>query len=101
MKTAVLIFFALFLLPVQQEKEYAKQREAMVKKQIERRGIKDSATLAAMRKVPRHLFVPNDQMAHAYEDRPLPIGYGSNNIPALYSCLYDRSDKTKTDFQGT
>jgi len=76
MKTAILIIFALFLLPVQQEKEYAKQREAMVKKQIESRGIKDSATLAAMRKVPRHLFVPNDQMVHAYEDRPLPIGLG-------------------------
>jgi protein-L-isoaspartate(D-aspartate) O-methyltransferase len=32
--------------------------------------------LAAMRKVPRHLFVPEDQSAHAYEDRPLPIGEG-------------------------
>ncbi len=48
----------------------------MVKTQIENRGVKDSATLAAMLKVPRHSFVPSDQVAYAYEDRPLPIGYG-------------------------
>src|SRR5262245_59212125 len=34
------------------------QRERMVAQQIEARGVKDARTLAAMRKVPRHLFVP-------------------------------------------
>jgi protein-L-isoaspartate(D-aspartate) O-methyltransferase len=48
----------------------------MVKTQIQQRGVKDSATLSAMRKTPRHSFVPASQIANAYEDRPLPIGYG-------------------------
>lgn len=34
------------------------------------------ATLAAMRRVPRHEFVPPERRAHAYRDHPLPIGYG-------------------------
>lgn len=75
MKPANLILFLLWLLPALQD-DHAKNREKMVKEQIEKRGIKDSATLAAMRKVPRHLFVPAEQVTHAYEDRPLPIGYG-------------------------
>ena len=48
----------------------------MVETQIEKRGIKHKATREAMRKVPRHLFVDNRQEPYAYEDRPLPIGYG-------------------------
>jgi protein-L-isoaspartate(D-aspartate) O-methyltransferase len=52
------------------------ERNAMVEEQIEARGIKDSATLSAMRSVPRHLFVPPAQSAYAYHDRPLPIGHG-------------------------
>ena len=50
-------------------------RHAMVDL-IERRGVTDSATLVAMRTLPRHEFVPADQASHAYEDYPLPIGYG-------------------------
>jgi protein-L-isoaspartate(D-aspartate) O-methyltransferase len=56
--------------------DYTKLRNEMVKTQIENRGVKDSATLAALRKVARHSFVPTDQSANAYEDRPLSIGYG-------------------------
>jgi protein-L-isoaspartate(D-aspartate) O-methyltransferase len=48
----------------------------MVEDQIERRGITDPAVLAAMRAVPRHRFVPSEQVAAAYEDRALPIGFG-------------------------
>jgi protein-L-isoaspartate(D-aspartate) O-methyltransferase len=51
-----------------------KKREIMVETQIEGRGIRDPRVLAAMRKVPRHVFVPEDQSASAYDDRPLPIG---------------------------
>lgn len=58
-----------------QQQDYAKNREEMVKL-IEKRGVKDSATLAAMRKIPRHLFVPSGQVVNAYDDRPLPIGHG-------------------------
>lgn len=53
-----------------------RQREEMVARQLESRDIKDSATLAAMRAVPRHLFVPEPRRRQAYEDRPLPIGHG-------------------------
>ena len=51
-------------------------RERMVKEQIEGRGIKDPLTLAALRKVPRHLFVPDAATSEAYGDFPLPIGHG-------------------------
>jgi protein-L-isoaspartate(D-aspartate) O-methyltransferase len=51
-------------------------RERMVKEQIEGRGIKDPLTLAALRKVPRHLFVPPSAAGEAYGDSPLPIGHG-------------------------
>lgn len=54
----------------------ADDREAMVRKQIMARGVKDLATLTAMRIVPRHLFVPTAMVPLAYHDRPLPIGYG-------------------------
>ncbi|GAI93773.1 unnamed protein product, partial [marine sediment metagenome] len=40
------------------KKDYQEKREKMVKDQIENRGVRDSKILEAMRKVPRHLFVP-------------------------------------------
>ena len=52
-----------------------RNREAMVKEQIEARGVKDPLTLAALRKVPRHELVPADMRPFAYEDDPLPIGH--------------------------
>jgi protein-L-isoaspartate(D-aspartate) O-methyltransferase len=48
----------------------------MVRQQIEARGITNKRVLKAMRKVERHLFVPQDKAAYAYGDRPLAIGYG-------------------------
>jgi len=50
-------------------------RDRMVQEQIEARGITNPAVLAAMRKVPRHEFVPDRWIEAAYEDHPLPIGY--------------------------
>ena len=76
MITAKIIFIFGLLLPFMQLQDYSKIRETMVKTQLEARGIQDSGILAAMRKVPRHQFVPANQAAFAYEDRPLPIGYG-------------------------
>jgi protein-L-isoaspartate(D-aspartate) O-methyltransferase len=38
-------------------------------------GIRDDRVITAMRRVPRHEFVPAGLRAHAYEDRPLPIGF--------------------------
>ncbi len=54
--------------------KYARRREEMVRRQIEARNITDPAVLAAMRKVPRHLFVSEALQHKAYEDYPLPIG---------------------------
>jgi len=76
MITAKIIFIFGLLLPFMQLQDYSKLRETIVKTQLEARGIQDSGILAAMRKVPRHKFVPASQAASAYEDRPLPIGYG-------------------------
>jgi protein-L-isoaspartate(D-aspartate) O-methyltransferase len=52
------------------------ERAAMVRDQIEARGVRDARVLAAMRKVKRHLFVPAEGQASAYDDRPLSIGEG-------------------------
>jgi protein-L-isoaspartate(D-aspartate) O-methyltransferase len=50
-------------------------RDRMVDDQVIPRGITDKAVLAAMRKVPRHQFVPPEMAPYAYSDRPLPIGF--------------------------
>ena len=52
------------------------RRLQMVEEQLVRRGLRDEDVLAAMRSVPRHLFVPGEAMAEAYADTPLPIGLG-------------------------
>ncbi len=56
--------------------ERASERTVMVENQIKFRGVKDEATIRAMLKVPRHLFVPASQSDEAYADYPLPIGFG-------------------------
>ncbi len=48
----------------------------MVRTQLAERGIRDSRVLDAMRRVPRHEFVPVSLQRGAYEDHPLPIGAG-------------------------
>jgi protein-L-isoaspartate(D-aspartate) O-methyltransferase len=61
--------------PASSEGQYREERERMVREQIEARGVRDPRVLAAMRKVPRHLYVPPDERPFAYADTPLPIGY--------------------------
>jgi protein-L-isoaspartate(D-aspartate) O-methyltransferase len=61
---------------VSRDDDPARAREAMVAAQIEERGVHDPRTLAAMRKVPRHLFIPAALAGEAYADHPLPIGHG-------------------------
>ena len=58
------------------EPDWARARAQMVASQLERRGVREPRVLDAMRHVPRHMFVPPDQRAGAYEDRALPIGSG-------------------------
>jgi len=61
---------------LQGDAELASARERMVASQIAARGVRDAKTLAALRKVPRHLFVPSPLIGQAYDDHPLPIGEG-------------------------
>jgi len=53
---------------------FERERAEMVTEQLEARGIRDVRVLDAMRRVPRHRFVPPELLGHAYEDTPLPIG---------------------------
>jgi protein-L-isoaspartate(D-aspartate) O-methyltransferase len=54
----------------------ADERFRMVERQIEARGVRNSRVLAAMRDIPRHLFIPPPYDRGAYDDCPLPIGNG-------------------------
>jgi protein-L-isoaspartate(D-aspartate) O-methyltransferase len=56
--------------------DFAALREAMVDRQIAGRGLRNAALLAAMRAVPREIFVPEAVRDFAYEDGPLPIEAG-------------------------
>ena len=75
--TGLFIMLALGSFPgAESEPTQAARRVEMVKTQLEARGIKDKAVLAALRKVPRHRFVAALWQGRAYEDGPLPIGDG-------------------------
>ena len=77
-KLSIIILITLFLTLncVPQDDQYTKTRDEMVSEQIENRGITNQATLNSMRKVLRHKFVPPNLVERAYNDSPLPIGYG-------------------------
>jgi protein-L-isoaspartate(D-aspartate) O-methyltransferase len=61
---------------LQQSSSFEAQRREMVALQIRDRGVRSERVLAAMSAVPRHEFVPANQMAAAYSDQALPIGDG-------------------------
>jgi protein-L-isoaspartate(D-aspartate) O-methyltransferase len=58
------------------EARFERLRRAMVIEQLARRGIRDTRLLGAMAAVPRHRFVEPALISEAYDDRPLPIGFG-------------------------
>lgn len=67
---------------------FAGMRREMVLRQIAARGVRDGRVLAALGRVPRHLFVPKDLEDRAYEDRPLPIGHGQTiSQPYIVACM--------------
>lgn len=76
--------------PAVEDYHFARQRMVTL---LEKQGIKDRAVLQAMRSVPRHEFMPDSLVPHAYEDRPLPIGHGQTisqpYIVALMTELLD------------
>ncbi len=70
--------------------DYAALRDIMVDRQIAGRGIASAPLLAAMREVPRELFVPDGMKAHAYEDGPLPIEAGQTiSQPYIVALMID------------
>jgi protein-L-isoaspartate(D-aspartate) O-methyltransferase len=62
--------------PDNQDSSFDSLRERMINQQLIPGGIVSSGVLKAMGKIPRHLFVPEDQVHNAYNDYPLPIGHG-------------------------
>lgn len=76
-----------------EDSDHAVLRLRMVEEQLVRRGLRDDRVLAAMRAVPRHLFVPPGDAADAYADTPLPIGLGQTisqpYMVALMTSLLD------------
>jgi protein-L-isoaspartate(D-aspartate) O-methyltransferase len=76
MKTSLVILILTLCLQIAESQNFERLRENMVRQQIINRGINHQATLDAMRSVERHLFVPAAQQRRAYDDGPLPIGYG-------------------------
>ena len=61
---------------VEEDPRFVRAREKMVKEQLKARDITDPRVLAAMARVPRHLFVEKGFRKVAYSDHPLPIGEG-------------------------
>lgn len=75
--TVLIILFTIgFFSSLSGQNKFEIKRKEMVKKQIQARGIADKNTLKALEVVPRHLFVPEEYQDQAYDDGPLPIGYG-------------------------
>ncbi len=85
--------------------KYLSLREKMVREQIEARGVRDKKVLDLMRAVPREAFISPDMAGFAYDDRPLPIGFGQTisqpYIVALMTELLGLSGNEKVLEIGT
>ncbi|HEU4429368.1 MAG TPA: protein-L-isoaspartate(D-aspartate) O-methyltransferase [Myxococcota bacterium] len=90
---AILGSLAMSMLAAAADDDRAEERARMVEEQVVARGMHDARVLAALRKVPRHRFVPPGERERAYRDRPLPIGsrqtISQPYIVALMSQLAD------------
>ena len=82
----------------EQTSSQAEARENMVAKQLAAQWIRDARVLRAMRSVPRHEFVPEDVRERAYDDTPLPIGYGQTiSQPFVVALMTERLDLDGTE----
>lgn len=74
------------------------ERARMVREQLEAREVHDPRVLDAMRRVPRHLFVPEPLREHAYEDRPQPIGEAQTiSQPLMVGLMTELLELTPAD----
>jgi protein-L-isoaspartate(D-aspartate) O-methyltransferase len=77
--------------------QYAAAREQMVQEGVIGWGITDAAVIAALRAVPRHEFVPDEYRAQAYENHPLPIGYGQTISQPYIVALMTQAARVDSD----
>jgi protein-L-isoaspartate(D-aspartate) O-methyltransferase len=91
--------------PSPEDDRFAGERLELVEQSLSRAGIKDQRVLEAMKRVPRHRFVPEEQVERAYENRPLPIGFGQTisqpYVVALMTELLDIQQGEKVLEIGT
>jgi protein-L-isoaspartate(D-aspartate) O-methyltransferase len=74
------------------------ERAAMVQEQLRARDIRSARVLEVMGRVPRHLFVPEEQRGAAYGDHPLPIGYDQTiSQPYIVAFMTQALDVRPTD----
>jgi protein-L-isoaspartate(D-aspartate) O-methyltransferase len=99
MNRLILILFLILALGFQERTGTKEAREKMVRNQIQARGITNGFTLDAMRKVPRHKFVPEDLMSSAYFDSPLPIGHGQTISQPYIVAFMTETIQPKKDFK--
>lgn len=84
--------------PVDRLAERSADRRRMVESQIQARGITHPGVLDAMRRVPRHRFLPEGLRASAYDDTPLPIGEGQTiSQPYIVAYMTEALDPKRTD----
>ncbi|HAF62906.1 MAG TPA: protein-L-isoaspartate O-methyltransferase [Anaerolineaceae bacterium] len=73
-------------------------RTRMVEDQIRRRGVTDSAVLDAFLRIPRHCFVSEQYQPEAYQDHPLPIGYGQTiSQPYIVALMTEQVNLQSSD----
>lgn len=92
------VTLAFLLLACRGEPDFPRERESMVRDTIEARGVSDPRVLAALRKVPRHAFVPAPYTRRAYTDQPLPIGWGQTiSQPYIVALMTEAVKPEPTD----
>ena len=98
---SLISFLLVFSLTAQQDDkdEYEGSRQKMVLGQIKARGITNNFTIEAMSTVPRHLFVPSGLASSAYNDSPLPIGYGQTISQPYIVAFMTQRIRPKKDFR--
>lgn len=78
---------------MEEQDRFREAREAMVRYQIEDRGIHNPRLLEVLRRIPRERFVPSDKVSWAYADAPVPIGYGQTiSQPYMVAVMTDLLD---------
>jgi len=95
---SALLWFGSTLLASASAQDFAVARQHMVETQIKGRGVTDSRVTEVMSSVPRHEFLPENYRTYAYEDHPLPIGYGQTiSQPYIVAFMTEQLRPQPTD----